>query len=315
MYFLYKLRAPTIARMKTHTELKSAGARLRAAVEAERPLQVVGAITAYAARMAEATGFRALYLSGGGVAANSLGMPDLGISTMDDVLIDIRRITEASSLPLLVDADTGWGGAFNIARTVRSFIKAGAAGMHIEDQVASKRCGHRPGKEIVSQEEMVDRIKAAVDARGDGEFVIMARTDALAVEGIDRAIDRARACVEAGADMIFPEAMTELPMYKKFKEAVKVPILANITEFGHTPLYSRDELGSVGVDIVLYCCSAYRAMNAAALNTFQAIRRDGTQKNVLDTMQTRADLYKYLDYYSYEQKLDQLFASSTETQA
>lgn len=315
MYFLYKLRAPTIARMKTHTELKSAGARLRAAVEAERPLQVVGAITAYAARMAEATGFRALYLSGGGVAANSLGMPDLGISTMDDVLIDIRRITEASSLPLLVDADTGWGGAFNIARTVRSFIKAGAAGMHIEDQVASKRCGHRPGKEIVSQEEMVDRIKAAVDARGDGEFVIMARTDALAVEGIDRAIDRARACVEAGADMIFPEAMTELPMYKKFKEAVKVPILANITEFGHTPLYSRDELGSVGVDIVLYCCSAYRAMNAAALNTFQAIRRDGTQKNVLDTMQTRADLYKYLDYYSYEQKLDQLFASSTETKA
>jgi methylisocitrate lyase len=208
MYFLYKFTAPTIARMKTQTELKSAGARLRAAVEAERPLQVVGAITAYAARMAEATGFRALYISGGGVAANSLGVPDLGISTMDDVLIDIRRITDASTLPLLVDADTGWGGAFNIARTVRSFIKAGAAGMHIEDQVASKRCGHRPGKEIVSQEEMVDRIKAAVDARGDNEFVIMARTDALAVEGIDRAIDRARACVEAGADMVFPEAMT-----------------------------------------------------------------------------------------------------------
>jgi methylisocitrate lyase len=301
--------------MKTQTELKSAGARLRAAVVAERPLQVVGAITAYAARMAEATGFRALYISGGGVAANSLGVPDLGISTMDDVLIDIRRITDASALPLLVDADTGWGGAFNIARTVRSFIKAGAAGMHIEDQVASKRCGHRPGKEIVSQEEMVDRIKAAVDARGDNEFVIMARTDALAVEGIDRAIDRARACVEAGADMIFPEAMTELPMYQKFKEAVKVPILANITEFGHTPLYTRDELGSVGVDIVLYCCSAYRAMNAAALNTYQAIRRDGTQKNVLDTMQSRADLYKYLDYYSYEQKLDQLFASSKESKA
>jgi methylisocitrate lyase len=315
MYFLYNLTAPTIARMKTQTESRSAGARLRAAVAAERPLQVVGAITAYAARMAEATGFRALYISGGGVAANSLGVPDLGISTMDDVLIDIRRITEASTLPLLVDADTGWGGAFNIARTVRSFIKAGAAGMHIEDQVASKRCGHRPGKEIVSQEEMVDRIKAAVDARGDNEFVIMARTDALAVEGIDRAIDRARACVEAGADMVFPEAMTELPMYKKFKEAVKVPILANITEFGHTPLYTRDELGSVGVDIVLYCCSAYRAMNAAALNTYQAIRRDGTQKNVLDTMQTRADLYKYLDYYSYEQKLDQLFASSKETKA
>jgi len=299
----------------TAPEPVSAGARLRAALEAEHPLQMVGAITAYAARMAQATGFRALYLSGGGVAANSLGMPDLGISTMDDVLIDIRRITDVTTLPLLVDADTGWGGAFNIARTVRSFIKAGAAGMHIEDQVASKRCGHRPGKEIVSQEEMVDRIKAAVDARGDSEFVIMARTDALAVEGIDRAIDRARACVEAGADMIFPEAMTELPMYKKFKEAIKVPILANITEFGHTPLYSRDELGSVGVDIVLYCCSAYRAMNAAALNTFQAIRRDGTQKNVLDTMQTRADLYKYLDYYSYEQKLDQLFASSVETKA
>jgi methylisocitrate lyase len=301
--------------MNTQTGSKSAGARLRAAVEAERPLQVVGAITAYAARMAEATGFRALYLSGGGVAANSLGMPDLGISTMDDVLIDVRRITEASTLPLLVDADTGWGGAFNIGRTVRSLIKAGAAGMHIEDQVATKRCGHRPGKEIVSQEEMVDRVKAAVDARGDDQFVIMARTDALAVEGIDRAIDRARACVEAGADMIFPEAMTELPMYKKFKEAVKVPVLANITEFGHTPLYTRDELGSVGVDIVLHCCSAYRAMNAAALNTYQAIRRDGTQKNVLDTMQTRADLYKYLDYYSYEQKLDQLFAASKETKA
>jgi methylisocitrate lyase len=299
--------------MNTHTESKSAGARLRAAVEAERPLQVVGAITAYAARMAEATGFRALYLSGGGVAANSLGIPDLGISTMDDVLIDVRRITEASALPLLVDADTGWGGAFNIARTVRSFIKAGAAGIHIEDQVANKRCGHRPGKEIVSQDEMVDRIKAAVDARTDDKFVIMARTDALAVEGIDHAIDRARACVEAGADMVFPEAMTELPMYRRFKDAVKVPVLANITEFGHTPLYTRDELGSVGVDIVLYCCSAYRAMNAAALNTYQAIRRDGTQKNVLDTMQTRADLYKYLDYHAYEQKLDQLFASSKET--
>jgi methylisocitrate lyase len=298
--------------MKTPIELKSAGARLRAAVESERPLQVVGAITAYAARMALATGFRALYLSGGGVAANSLGMPDLGISTMDDVLIDIRRITEASSLPLLVDADTGWGGAFNIARTVRSFIKAGAGGMHIEDQVATKRCGHRPGKEIVSQDEMVDRVKAAVDARTDENFVIMARTDALAVEGIERAIERALACVEAGADMIFPEAMTELPMYRKFKDAVKVPILANITEFGHTPLYTKDELGSVGVDIVLYCCSAYRAMNAAALNTYEAIRRDGTQKNVVSTMQTRADLYKYLDYYSYEQKLDQLFASSKE---
>ncbi len=285
----------------------SPGARLRAAVETERPLQVVGAITAYAARMAEATGFRALYLSGGGVAANSLGMLDLGISTMDDVLIDIRRITDASSLPLLVDADTGWGGAFNIARTVRSFIKAGAAGLHIEDQVAAKRCGHRPGKEIVSQEEMLDRIKAAVDARTDPSFVIMARTDSLAVEGLDRAIERACACVEAGADMVFPEAMTELSMYRRFKDAVKVPILANITEFGHTPLYTRDELASAGVDIVLYCCSAYRAMNAAALRTYEAIRRDGTQKNVLDIMQTRADLYKYLDYHSYERKLDELF--------
>ena len=285
----------------------SPGRLLREAVEAERPLQVVGAITALAARMAQATGFKALYVSGGGVAANSLGMPDLGISTMEDVLIDIRRITEVTTLPLLVDADTGWGGAFNIARTVRSFIKAGAAGLHIEDQVQSKRCGHRPGKEIVPQAEMVDRVKAAVDARTDSSFVIMARTDALAVEGIDAAIERAIACVEAGADMIFPEAMTELPMYRKFKDAVKVPVLANITEFGHTPLFTTAELGSVGVDIVLYCCSAYRAMNAAALNTYQAIRRDGTQKNVLETMQTRADLYKYLDYHAYEDKLNSLF--------
>ena len=296
--------------MANNDAAASPGTRLRAAVEAERPLQVAGAITAYAARLAQATGFRALYLSGGGVAANSLGMPDLGISTMDDVLIDIRRITEASTLPLLVDADTGWGGAFNIARTVRSFIKAGAAGLHIEDQVASKRCGHRPGKEIVSQEEMVDRIKAAVDARTDDAFVIMARTDALAVEGIERTIERAHACVEAGADMVFPEAITELSMYRRFKEAVNVPILANITEFGHTPLYTRDELGAVGVDIVLYCCSAYRAMNAAALKTYEAIRRDGTQKNVLHSMQTRADLYKYLGYISYEEKLDRLFAAT-----
>ncbi|HEY8053544.1 MAG: methylisocitrate lyase [Steroidobacterales bacterium] len=291
----------------------SAGARLRAALAAEQPLQVVGAVNAYAARLAEATGFRALYLSGGGVAANSLGVPDLGISTMDDVLIDIRRISEASNLPLLVDADTGWGGAFNIARTVRSFCKAGAAGLHIEDQVAAKRCGHRPGKEIVALEEMVDRIKSAVDARPDPGFVIMARTDALAVEGIDRAIERAQACVAAGADMIFPEAIPELSMYRRFKDAVRVPILANITEFGHTPLYSREELASVGVDIVLYCCSAYRAMNAAALKTYQAIRRDGTQKNVLDSMQTRADLYKYLGYHAYEDKLDQLFAAGKET--
>jgi methylisocitrate lyase len=281
---------------------QSPGARLRAALAAERPLQVVGAINAYAARMAAACGFKAIYLSGGGVAANSLGVPDLGISTMDDVLIDVRRITDACPLPLLVDADTGWGGAFNIARTVKSFVKFGAAGLHIEDQVQAKRCGHRPGKEVVTQQEMVDRVKAAVDARTDPSFVIMA------VEGIDRAIERAVACVEAGADMIFPEAMTELAMYRRFKDAVRVPILANITEFGATPLYTRDELGSVGVDIVLHCCSAYRAMNAAALATYEAIRRDGTQKNVVERMQTRADLYKYLDYHSYEAKLDDLFA-------
>src|SRR6202451_3093364 len=244
------------------------GAMLRAAVALEHPLQIAGAINAYTARLAQACGYRAIYLSGGGVAANSLGLPDLGISSMDDVLTDIRRITDAVPLSLLVDADTGWGGAFNIARTVRSFIKFGAAGLHIEDQVQSKRCGHRPGKEIVPQEEMVDRIKAAVDARTDASFVIMARTDALAVGGLERAIERAIACVEAGADMIFPEAMTELSMYRRFKEAVKVPILANITEFGHTPLYTREELGAVGVDIVLHCCSAYRAMNAAALATY-----------------------------------------------
>jgi methylisocitrate lyase len=285
---------------------------LRAAVRAERPLQAVGAITAYTARMAAAVGFKALYLSGGGVAANSLGVPDLGVSTMDDVLTDIRRITDACDLPLLVDADTGWGGAFNIARTVKSFIKFGAAGLHIEDQVQAKRCGHRPGKEIVSKEEMVDRVKAAVDARTDPGFVIMARTDALAVEGIEAALERAVACVEAGADMIFPEAISTLALYRRFKDAVKVPILANITEFGQTPLFTRDELGTVGVDIVLYCCAAYRAMNAAALGVYEAIRRDGTQKNVVDRMQTRADLYKYLDYHAYEAKLDELFAEGKE---
>jgi methylisocitrate lyase len=276
----------------------------------ERPLQIVGAINAYTARLAQACGYRAVYLSGGGLAANSLGLPDLGISTMDDVLTDIRRISDACELPLLVDADTGWGGAFNIARTVKSFIKFGAAGLHIEDQVQAKRCGHRPGKEIVSKEEMVDRIKAAVDARTEASFVIMARTDALAAEGIDSAIDRATAYVEAGADMIFPEAITELAMYQRLKSAIKVPILANITEFGMTPLYGREELGAVGVDIVLYCCSAYRAMNAAALATYESIRRFGTQQHVLDAMQTRADLYKYLDYHSYEQRLDRLFASA-----
>jgi methylisocitrate lyase len=295
--------------MTQTTPQLTAGAKFRAALAAEKPLQVVGAINAYVARLAEATGFRALYLSGGGVAANSLGLPDLGISTMDDVLIDIRRITEASTLPLLVDADTGWGGAFNIARTVRSFIKAGAAGMHIEDQVQAKRCGHRPGKEVVPLEEMADRVKAAVDARTDGSFVIMARSDALASEGLDRMIERLRACVDAGADAVFPEAITDLAMYRKVRDAVQVPVLANITEFGKTPLYTRDELGSVGVDIVLHCCSAYRAMNRAALEVYQAIRRDGTQKNVVADMQTRDDLYKYLDYHAYERKLDELFAN------
>lgn len=283
------------------------GSRFRAAVEAEKPLQIAGAITAYAARMAEATGFRALYLSGGGVAANSLGVPDLGISTMEDVLIDIRRITDASSLPLLVDIDTGWGGAFNIARTIRAMVKSGVAAVHLEDQVGTKRCGHRPGKELVSRQEMVDRIKAAVDARTDPSFVIMARTDAIAGEGIDAAIERAVAYVEAGADMIFPEAIHELSQYKRFRQAVQVPILANITEFGQTPLFTTQELASVDVDMVLYCCAAYRAMNAAALIVYEAIRAEGTQKRVVPMMQTRADLYKYLDYYAYEQKLDALY--------
>src|SRR5580704_12758465 len=291
----------------------SPGARFRKAMEKEKPLQVVGAVNANHALLATQAGFNAIYLSGGGVAAGSLGIPDLGITTLEDVLTDIYRITGVTDTPLKADIDTGFGpSAFNIARTVRSLIKAGAGALHIEDQVGAKRCGHRPGKEIVPKQEMVDRVKAAVDARNEAQFVIMARTDALAVEGIDRAIERAVACVEAGADMIFPEAMTELAMYKRFKEAVKVPILANITEFGHTPLYTRDELGSVGVDIVLHCCSAYRAMNAAALGIYEAIRRDGTQKNVVDRMQTRADLYKYLDYHSYETKLDQLFAEGKE---
>jgi methylisocitrate lyase len=286
----------------------SPGEKFRAAVRDEKPLQIVGTINAYTARLAEAAGFRAIYLSGGGVAANSLGIPDLGISTMDDVLIDVRRITDASSLPLLVDIDTGWGSAFNIARTIRSMSKAGAAAVHIEDQVGAKRCGHRPGKELVSAEEMVDRVKAAVDARTDPEFVIMARTDALANEGIDAAIERAQAYVAAGADMIFAEAVTELPIYRKFREAVGVPILANITEFGQTPLWPREELAAAGVDIILYCCAAYRAMNAAALKVYEAIRAEGTQQNVIPLMQTRAELYKYLDYHAYEEKLDMLFA-------
>ncbi len=286
----------------------SAGAKFRLAVSEEKPLQVIGTINAYHARLAERSGYRAIYLSGGGVAAGSLGLPDLGISSLDDVLTDVRRITDVCSLPLLVDADTGFGGAFNIARTVKSLIKFGAGAMHIEDQVQAKRCGHRPGKEIVPREEMVDRIKAAADARSDPDFVIMARTDALAVEGLQAAIDRACACVEAGADMIFPEAVTELPMYRKFADVVKVPILANITEFGQTPLFTVEELRDANVSLVLYPLSAFRAMNQAALNVYQAIRRDGTQKNVVDSMQTRADLYDFLDYHAYEQKLDQLFA-------
>jgi len=276
-------------------------------------LQVIGAINAYTARMAQATGFRALYLSGGGVAANSLGMPDLGISTMEDVLIDVRRITDVTNLPLLVDIDTGWGGAFNIARTIRSMQRAGAAAVHMEDQVGSKRCGHRPGKELVPAAEMVDRIKAAVDARTDPEFVIMARTDALAGEGLDAALDRVAAYVAAGADMIFAEAVTDLAMYPRFKQAAGVPILANITEFGQTPLYTAKELGAAGVDIVLYCCAAYRAMNAAALKVYHAIRNEGTQSSVLNLMQTRAELYEFLGYQAYEQKLDELFAAAKRT--
>jgi methylisocitrate lyase len=291
----------------------SQGLKLRDSVEKFAPLQVVGTINAYTARMAEAAGHRAIYLSGGGVAANSLGMPDLGISSLEDVLVDVRRITAVCDLPLLVDADTGFGGAFNIARTVKSLIRDGAAGMHIEDQVAQKRCGHRPGKSIVSKTEMVDRIKAAVDARTDDDFVIMARTDSLAVEGLDSAVERAVACVAAGADMIFPEAVQSLEQYKEFRSAVDVPILANITEFGKTPLFTTPDLGEAGVDIVLYCCSAYRAMNKAALNVYQALLSDGHQKNVLDSMQTRDELYHYLGYHAYEEKLDELFAGQEET--
>jgi methylisocitrate lyase len=286
----------------------SAGAKFRAAMKAENPLQCVGAINAYHARLAERTGYKSIYLSGGGVAAGSLGIPDLGISNLEDVLTDVRRITDACTLPLLVDVDTGFGAsAFNIARTVKSLIKSGAAAMHIEDQVGAKRCGHRPGKELVSRDEMADRIKAAVDAKTDPDFVVMARTDALAVEGLDRAIERAIACADAGADAVFPEAMTELSMYKKFADAVKVPVLANITEFGSTPLFTLDELRSAKVAIALYPLSAFRAMNAAALKVYHAIRKEGTQKNVVDLMQTRADLYDYLDYHAYERKLDQLF--------
>ena len=291
----------------------SAGAAFRKAVQEESPLQVVGAINANHALLAKRAGYKAIYLSGGGVAAGSLGLPDLGISSLDDVLTDIRRITDVCDLPLLVDADTGFGSsAFNVARTVKSMIKFGAAGLHIEDQVGAKRCGHRPGKEIVSKEEMVDRIKAAVDARTDPNFVIMARTDALAVDGLEAALERAVACVEAGADMIFPEAINRLEQYSQVRAAVNVPILANLTEFGATPLFTLDELRAHNVDIALYCCGAYRAMNAAALNFYKTLRAEGTQKNVVPTMQSRMELYDYLGYHEYEQKLDSLFAQGKE---
>lgn len=292
--------------------MKSPGARFRTAMQQEKPLQIIGTINAYTARLAERTGYRALYLSGGGVAASSLGIPDLGISTMDDVLTDLRRITDITELPVLVDIDTGWGGAFNIARTVKSMIKFGAAAVHIEDQVQAKRCGHRPGKAIVSQAEMVDRIKSAVDAKTDPDFCIMARTDALAVEGLQSAIDRACACVEAGADMIFPEAMTELSMYREFAKAVGVPILANITEFGSTPLFTTKELAAADVSMVLYPLSAFRAMSKAALSVYQTIRTEGTQQSVIKDMQTRADLYDYLGYHAFEQKLDNMFKNEEE---
>jgi methylisocitrate lyase len=293
--------------------IASAGSRFRAALDQERPLQVAGCINAYSALLASRTGFKAIYLSGAGVSAASLGIPDLGISSLDDVLTDAGRITDATDLPLLVDADTGFGGtAFNLARTVKSLIKSGAGAMHIEDQVQAKRCGHRPGKALVSELEMVDRIKAAVDARSDPEFVIMARTDAIAVEGLERAIDRVRAYVEAGADMIFPEAITELHMYRKFAAAVRVPILANITEFGVTPLYTVEELAEGNVSLVLYPLSAFRAMSAAALNVYRTIRDEGSQKNVIADMQTRSELYDFLDYHAYEEKLNTLFSLASD---
>jgi methylisocitrate lyase len=286
----------------------SAGGRLRQALHDEQPLQIIGAINANHALLAKRAGFRAIYLSGGGVAAGSLGLPDLGISGLEDVLIDVRRVTDVCDLPLLVDVDTGFGAsAFNISRTVRSLVKAGAAGMHIEDQVGAKRCGHRPGKAIVSAQEMADRVKASVDARQDPEFLIMARTDALAVEGLQAAIDRACRCVEAGADAIFPEAMTELSMYKEFAAAVKVPVLANITEFGDTPLYTVDELRTADVAMVLYPLSAFRAMNKAAEVVYNAVRQEGTQQSVVGLMQTRKELYDSINYWDYENRLNALF--------
>jgi methylisocitrate lyase len=288
--------------------MASAGSNFRSALAAEQPLQIVGAINANHALLAKRAGYRAIYLSGGGVAAGSLGMPDLGINNLDDVLTDIRRITDVCDLPLLVDIDTGFGpSAFNIARTIKSLIKFGAAGCHIEDQVGAKRCGHRPGKELVSTEEMVDRVKAAADAKTDPDFYLIARTDAIASFGIDAAIERSIKCVEAGADAIFAEAAYDLPTYQKFVDAVKVPVLANITEFGKTPLFSVPELKSVGVAMVLYPLSAFRAMNKAAENVYEAIRRDGHQKNVVDTMQTREELYDRIGYHAYEQHLDALF--------
>jgi methylisocitrate lyase len=289
--------------------VETPGRRFRDAVRQEKPLQVVGTVCAYHALMAKRVGYRAIYLSGGGVAAGSLGVPDLGISNLDDVLTDIRRITDVCDLPLLVDVDTGFGAsAFNVARTTRSIAKAGAAAMHLEDQVGAKRCGHRPGKELVSREEMCDRIKAAVDARADESFVIMARTDALAGEGLDSALSRSLAYVEAGADMLFPEAITDLAMYRKLADAVKVPVLANITEFGKTPLFTLDELRSANVAIALYPLSAFRAMNQAALKVYQTLRNTGSQKDVVADMQTREELYQFLNYHSYEQKLDELFS-------
>ena len=292
------------------------GAKFRQALRDEKPLQVPGAINAYHATLAKASGYKAIYLSGGGVAAGSLGLPDLGISSLDDVLTDIRRITDVCDLPLLVDVDTGFGAsAFNVARTVKSLIKFGAAAMHIEDQVGAKRCGHRPNKELVSKGEMVDRIKAAVDARTDPDFFVLARTDSLANEGLEAAIDRSLACVEAGADGIFPEAITDLAMYRRFKDAVKVPVLANITEFGETPLFTTQELGRAGIAMALYPLSAFRAASQAALNVYRAIRTEGTQKNVIATMQTRMDLYDFLGYHDYERKLDELFKNEESREA
>ena len=288
--------------------MPGAGSRFRAALEQEKPLQVVGTINAYSAILAESVGYKSIYLSGAGVANASFGLPDLGMTSLNDVLEDVRRITSATELPMLVDIDTGWGGAFNIARTIKDMIKAGAAAVHIEDQVAQKRCGHRPNKEIVRREEMADRIKAAVDARSDPDFVIMARTDALAVVGLEEVIERAQLFEEAGADAIFAEAMTELGMYKQVVDAVNIPVLANITEFGSTPYYSTDELASVGIAMALYPLSAFRAMSKAALNVYRSLREEGSQQKVLDTMQTRSELYEFLGYHEYEKKLDELFA-------